>query len=104
MAHANAGIRSTRYGQFALRGQRGDKVVQIGQGNCMKSNPSLFEVLQKRRDVEPVVLKGFLFEVANPPRMRPTNLSSREASPVSRRGPACRVRAVHPPMYVEMPL
>ena len=71
MANANAGIRSTRHGQLALRGQRGDKVVHVSQGNRMEPDLPLFEVLQKPREVEAVLPKGSLREVADPLRMPP---------------------------------
>src|SRR5437870_1999570 len=71
MANANAGIRGTRHGQLALRGQRGDKVVHVSQGDRMEPDLPLFEVLQKPRDVEAVFLEGFLCKDADAPRMRP---------------------------------
>src|SRR5881296_2021855 len=71
MANANAGIRSTRQYQLALRGQRGDKVVHVSQGDRMEPDLPLFEVLQKPRDVEAVLLEGFLCKVADALRMRP---------------------------------
>jgi hypothetical protein len=69
MANANAGIRSTRHGQLALRGQCGDKVVHVRQGDRMEPDLPLFEVLQKPRDVEAVILEGFLCEIAYATRM-----------------------------------
>jgi len=42
MANANTGIRSTRHGQLALRGQCGDKVIDISQGDRMERDLSLF--------------------------------------------------------------
>src|SRR5262249_49199712 len=71
MANANTGIPSTRHGQLALRGQCGDKVIDISQGDRMERDLSLFEVLQKPRDVEAVIVEGFLCEGPNPPRIRP---------------------------------
>lgn len=46
-------------------------MIDISQGNRMERDLSLFEVLQKPRDVAAVIVEGFLCEGANPPRMRP---------------------------------
>jgi hypothetical protein len=71
MANANTSIRSTRQGQLALRGQCGNKAIHVSQSDRMDPDLSLFEVLQKPRDVEPVIVEGLLCEAAKPLRMRP---------------------------------
>jgi hypothetical protein len=69
MANANAGIRGTRNGQLALRGQRGNKVIHVSQGDRTEPDLPFFEVLQKPRYVVAMIVEGLLCKVAKPPCM-----------------------------------